>query len=148
MHKNEKAFLTWLGGYFDHGAYCKAYETSQWITCKGYRYQVRVLHTMLMITGTEDTVTQIRDYFAFQGAAVKKRNHKFVFVIRAKPEMLSFAYQIEPYVTKRKPDVENVIRNIEGWLDEKVSRNIYRGKERAMVDALLDVKARRTIAQR
>jgi len=103
-------FLTWLGGYFDHGGCCRVYKRMSW----GYLH----LDVHIVITGTKETVEYIKNHYYRWNAQIKKRRgteNSWVFVIQSIAEALFFCEELLPYSKFRRQELEEVIEMIRGW---------------------------------
>jgi hypothetical protein len=141
---NEKqAFLMWLGGYFDHGACCFARNT------------IRKFEAAVYIHGDKKVLEEVQSFFGFEGAKVIQREPKLPeqwdYSIRALDEILSFSYQLWPYIRIRRNELLTVTTQIEEYVETKLQKPYLRGVEKIMVTKVLDVQCLNkmgTLAQR
>jgi hypothetical protein len=129
----DNAFLMWLSGYFDHGACCFA------------RNSPKKFEAAIYIHGEKDVLEEIRSIFAFEGASVVHRKEQCLeeqwdYAIRAIDEILSFSYQLLPYVRIRANELQHIITTIEEYVEMKLQKPYLRGREKIMVTKVLDIE--------
>jgi len=109
----EADFLKWLGGYFDHGGLCVAYQRTQIVRGRTYA----VLDAQIMFTGTKEACAFIKNHYFRWNAKLKQRHGSDSWCVhfRSIPEVLSLAHELLPYSKFRQDDLKRVIESIKNF---------------------------------
>jgi len=111
LSENREAFLSWLGGYIDHGACLKAYRRNHLI--RGRQYLSLDIH--IVVTGTRQIVEYIKSqYFRWNAKIVPRTGTEdtWRFIIRDRTEALVFCGELLPHCMFRKTDLARMIDTI------------------------------------